>query len=136
MLLILFAVSACSPQELDEYGLDSIATLTDDQVSFTQTVSPTSDNMVTFTSTTVLPSNSVYTLRWALGNGSSGNKASVTGIYPFAGDYTVTRSIYFPDGSVSKKSVVVNFADNDYSLVDTPAYRNLTGGADDTDGKT
>jgi len=136
MLLLLFAIAACSPQELDDYGLDSMATLTDDQVSFTQTVSPTSDNMITFTSTTVLPSNSVYTLRWDLGNGSSGNKASVTGIYPFAGDYTVTLSIYFPDGSVAKKSVVVNFADNDYSLVDTPAYRNLTGGADDTDGKT
>ncbi|MDD4632667.1 MAG: PKD domain-containing protein [Proteiniphilum sp.] len=136
MLLLLFIMAACSPQELDNYGLDSMATLTDDQVSFTQTVSPSSDNMVTFTSTTQLPASSVYTLRWDLGNGSSGNKASVTGIYPFAGDYTVTLSIHFPDGSVAKKSVVVNFEDNDYSLLDTPAYRNLTGGADDADGKT
>lgn len=136
MLLLLFFVAACSPQELDDYGLDSMSTLTDDQVSFTQTVSPTSDNVIIFTNTTELPKNSVYTLRWDLGNGSSGNKASVTGIYPFAGDYTVTLSIHFPDGSVAKKSVVVSFADNDYSLVDTPTYRNLTGGADDADGKT
>ncbi|KAF5072420.1 hypothetical protein DSECCO2_202190 [anaerobic digester metagenome] len=136
MLLFLFIMAACSPQELNDYGLDSMATLTDDQVSFTQTVSATSDNMVTFTSTTQLRTNSVYTLRWDLGNGSTGNKASATGIYPFAGDYTVTLSIHFPDGSVAKKSVVVSFEDNDYSLVDTPAYRNLTGGADDADGKT
>ncbi len=84
MLLFLFIMAACSPQELNDYGLDSMATLTDDQVSFTQTVSATSDNMVTFTSTTQLPTNAVYTLRWDLGNGSTGNKASATGIYPFA----------------------------------------------------
>jgi len=136
MLLLLFFVAACSPQELDDYALDSIATLTDDQVSFTQTVSPTSDNMITFTSTTQLPANGVYTIRWDLGNGSSGNKSSVTGIYPFAGDYTVTLSIYFPDGSVAKKSAVVTIAKDDYSLVDTPVYRNLTGGSDNAEGKT
>jgi hypothetical protein len=136
MLLLLFFVAACSPQELDDYSLDSMTSLTDDQVSFTQTVSPTSDNMITFTSSTVLPSNSVYTLRWDLGNGSSGNKASVTGIYPFAGEYTVTLTIYTPDGSSAAKSVVVTIAEDDYSLVDTPVYRNLTGGAEDADGKT
>jgi len=55
MLLLLFFVAACSPQELDDYGLDSMTSLTDDQVSFTQTVSPTSDNIITFTNTTELP---------------------------------------------------------------------------------
>ena len=135
-LLLLLLVAACSPQELDDYDLDNIATLTDDQVTFTQTVSPTSDNMITFASTTQLPANGVYTFRWDLGNGATGNKTAATGIYPFAGEYTVTLSIHFPDGSVAKKSMVVNFAENDFSLVDTPVYRNLTGGADDADGKT
>ena len=135
-ILLLITITACSPQELDDYGLDNMATLTDDQVTFTQTVSTASDNMITFSSTTQLPANGVYTFRWDLGNGATGNKTTATGIYPFAGEYTVTLSIHFPDGSVAKKSVVVSLAENDFSLVDTPVYRNLTGGADDADGKT
>ncbi|MEL7598510.1 MAG: hypothetical protein AAGU18_00205 [Proteiniphilum sp.] len=136
MWLLLLAVASCSPQEFDDYAMNKVAVLTDSEVSFTQTVSPTSDNMITFTSNTVLPATGVYTIRWDLGNGASGNKPVITGLYPFAGDYTVTLSIYFSDGSVAKKSVVISFTENDYSLVDTPAYRNLTGGADDADGKT
>ena len=135
-ILLLITITACSPQELDDYGLDNMATLTDDQVTFTQSVSPESDNMITFTSNTALPPNGVYTIRWDLGNGATGNKTTANGIYPFAGEYTVTLSIHFPDGSVAKKSVVVSLAENDFSLVDTPVYRNLTGGADDADGKT
>lgn len=136
LLLLLFIVAGCSPQEMDDYSLSKVAMVTDDMVSFTQSVSPTSDNVITFTSTTELPDDGVYTIRWDLGNGASGNKSTVTGIYPFAGDYTVTLSIYSANGVVAKKSVVVSFPDNDYSLVDTPAYRNLTGGAEDADGKT
>ena len=134
--LLLLAMAACSPQEFDDYNLSDVEVLTDSEVSFTQTASPSSDNMVTFTNTTVMPATGVYTIRWDLGNGASGNKPVITGLYPFAGDYTVTLSIHFSDGSVAKKSMVVHFAENDYSLVDTPAYRNLTGGPDDADGKT
>ncbi len=136
MWLLLLAIASCSPQEFDDYALGDVAVLTDSEVSFTQSVSPTSDNMLTFTNTTPLPENSVYTIRWDMGNGASGNKPVAVGLYPFAGDYMVTLSIYFPDGSVAKKSAVVKFTENDYSLVDTPAYRNLTGGANDADGKT
>lgn len=136
MFLLLLLVAACSPQELDDHSLDSVATISNEQVSFTQEVSPTSDNMITFKSTTVLPNEGVYTIRWDLGNGASGNKETVVGLYPFAGDYTVTLSIYAADGAVAKKSVVVSFTENDFSLVDTPPYRNLTGGAENTEGKT
>lgn len=135
-MLLLLLVVACSPQELDDHSLGSVATIMDEQVSFTQQVSPTSDNMITFTSTTVLPSDGVYTLRWDLGNGASGNRETAVGLYPFAGDYTVTLSIYAADGVVARRSVALNFAENDFSLVDTPPYRNLTGGAENTEGKT
>jgi len=91
MWLLLLAVASCSPQEFDDYAMNKVAVLTDSEVSFTQTVSPTSDNMITFTSNTVLPATGVYTIRWDLGNGASGNKPVITGLYPFAGDYTVTR---------------------------------------------
>ena len=136
ILLLLLLVAACSPQELDDYSLGSVATITDDQVSFTQTISPTSDNMITFTSTTILPTDGVYTIRWDLGNGASGNRTTAVGLYPFAGDYTVTLSIYAADGVVARKSVALSFAENDFSLVDTPPYRNLTGGAENAEGKT
>lgn len=136
MLVLLLLVAACSPQELDDHSLGSVATITDDQVSFSQTVSPASDNMITFASTTQLPKDGVYTLRWDLGNGSSGDKATAVGVYPFAGEYTVTLSVYAADGVVARKSVVLNFPESDYTLVDTPVYRNLTGGAENTKGKT
>ncbi|MDD4698025.1 MAG: PKD domain-containing protein [Fermentimonas sp.] len=136
LFMLLFIVAACSPQEMDDFSLSKVAAVTDDMVSFTQSVSPSSDNVITFTSTTELPNDGVYSIRWNLGNGASGSKSTATGIYPFAGDYTVTLSIYSANGAVAKKSVVVSFSENDYSLVDTPAYRNLTGGAEDADGKT
>lgn len=137
MLLLLFVVlAACSPREFDDYTLSSAAPITDDQVSFTQAVSPTSDNMITFASTTPLPEGDVYTIRWDLGNGTSSNRATVVGLYPFAGDYTVTLSIYSANGLVARRSAVLSFPENDFSLVDTPAYRNLTGGPENTVGKT
>lgn len=136
ILLLLISVAACSPQELDKYTLDAIPVITDEQIEFAYNVSPNSDNMITFTSTTKLPVNGVYTLRWDLGNGATGNRASVVGLYPFAGSYTVTLSVYSADGAVARKSVVINFDENDFSLVDTPVYRNLTGGADNAAGKT
>lgn len=136
MLLLLFLIAACGPHEFDDYSLGKVIPITDDQVSFTQTISPASDNMITFTSTTQLPGEGVYTYRWDLGNGSTGNKETVVGLYPFAGDYTVTLSIYSADGGVARKSVVLSFDQNDFSLVDTPAYRNLTGGAESAEGKT
>lgn len=136
IMVLLFTVVACSPQEMDDYSLSKVAVVTDDMVSFTQSVSPNSDNVITFTSTTNLPTDGVYAIRWDLGNGASGSRSTVTGVYPFAGDYTVTLSIHSANGSVARRSVVVSFPESDYSLVDTPAYRNLTGGAEDADGKT
>ena len=136
IVVLLITVVACSPQEMDDYSLSNVATISDDMVSFTQSVSPNSDNVITFTSTTNLPSDGVYAIRWNLGNGASGSRATATGIYPFAGEYTVTLSIHSANGSVASRSVVVSFSENDYSLVDTPAYRNLTGGAENNEGKT
>ena len=40
ILMLLVAISACSPQEMDDYSLSKVPTITDDMVSFTQSVSP------------------------------------------------------------------------------------------------
>ena len=86
LLLLLVLIASCSPQELDKYSMNEVAALTDEQVTFTYKSSPSSDNMITFTNTTELPSNGVFTIRWDLGNGASGNKQTATGLYPFAGE--------------------------------------------------
>lgn len=136
IMLSVVILAACSPQEMDDYSMNNLATISADQVTFSQTVSPNSDNVITFTNTTVFPKDGVYSVRWDLGNGATGNKNIATGEYPFAGDYTVTLSIYNQDGSVATKSQVVSFPESDFNLVNKPVYVNLTGGADDLDGKT
>lgn len=133
-LLLLLLLGACNPQELDEYSLEGISTIADDQITFTQSVSPENDNVITFTNTTNV--DGVHTIVWDLGNGASGKSNTITGLYPFAGDYTVNLTIYTPGGSAASRSVVVSIAEDDYSLVDTPVYRNLTGGAENAEGKT
>lgn len=135
LILLATTVVACSPQEIDDYSLGDLSTITDDMVSFTKAPSAESANKITFTNTSNLPAG-VYTYRWDLGNGASSNKETVEGMYPFAGDYTVTLSIHTTTGAVVSKSEVITITNDDYTLVNTPVYNNLTGGADNTEGKT
>lgn len=133
LLAVVFMV-ACSPMEDDSYSLGDLGTISSDQISFTQTPSATSANIITFTNTTELKG--VALLSWNLGNGASGKENVIVGKFPFAGDYNVSLTVYTADGTAATKSVVVKIAANDYSLISTPAYVNLTGGATDADGKT
>jgi len=134
VLLSFMLVTACSPQEDDKYSLGTLDTVTADQITFSQTPSSTSANVITFTNTTAIKG--VYSMGWDLGNGGTGNSNTVVGQYPFAGDYTVTLTLNTPDGKSATKSQVIHIAQNDYALINTPAYVNLTGGATDLDGKT
>ncbi|MCE5331959.1 MAG: PKD domain-containing protein [Bacteroidales bacterium] len=133
-LFSILLITACSPQEDDKYSLGDMVTITADQISFTQTPSSSSSNVITFTNTTDIKG--IYALNWDMGNGAGGKEKTIVGKFPFAGDYTVSLTIYTADGSAVTKSQVINIANNDYSLINTPAYVNLTGGADDADGKT
>ncbi|MBP1637877.1 MAG: domain containing protein (Precursor) [Bacteroidetes bacterium] len=133
-LLSFVVMAACSPQEDEKYTLGTLDTVTADQITFTQTPSSKTPNEISFTNTTDIKG--IYTMVWDLGNGGSGKDKTVTGKYPFAGDYTVKLTLYTPDGTSATKSQVIHIAQNDYSLISTPAYVNLTGGADDVDGKT
>jgi hypothetical protein len=71
----------------------------------------------------------VLLLTGYLGSGAGGKEKVIVGKFPFAGDYTVSLTIYTADGSAVTKSQVIKIANNDYSLINTPAYVNLTGGA-------
>ena len=133
MLLSIFMIIACSPLDNDNYSLGSLDTVNPEQVSFTMTKSDKSDNVITFTNTSDIKY--PVTVAWNLGNGTKGNKKTMEGQYPQKGDYTVTLTLYTADGSSATKSVVVKIGDNDFGLIDTPAYRNLTGGIENSNGK-
>ncbi len=130
----ILAFTACAPEESDDYSLGKMDSITADKISFTQTVSPTTNNIITFTNTTTL--SNPYSLSWDLGNGVTSKSQSVTGTYALAGSYTVTLSISTADGVTASKSQTIVIAKDDPSLLDTPTYRNLTGGPSNPDGKT
>ena len=117
VLLLLFVVASCRPMEEDAFSLGNLTPMTADQLSFSQQASPASGNIVTFTNTSTIPG--VYSLKWDLGNGSTGNSQTLVGQYPYKGEYTVTLTVYTPDGSSVTKSQVVTITDNDFSLIDS-----------------
>lgn len=133
LLMSLFLLAACSPQDIDDYSLGSLSTISTEQVSFSKTVSDKSDNIITFTNTTDVKT--PVAIAWDLGNGTKGKSNKMTGQYPQKGDYTVTLTVYSSDGTAVSKSEVVSIQDDDFGLINTPVYRNLTGGVENTEGK-
>lgn len=133
-LITFFALTACDPQDGDDYSLGTPDTITDGQVSFTYAPTSKSDNEIVFTP--VVDSNNPTSVSWNLGNGTVTKERITTGQYPEAGDYTVVLTVYAADGSAATKSQVIHIEKDDFSLIDTPVYRNLTGGTENTAGKT
>ena len=133
LLLALFILAACNPQDNNNYSLGSFDTVSADQVSFSRTVSDRSDNVITFTNTSDIKS--PFAVAWDLGNGTKGKSKSMTGQYPQKGEYTVTLTIYTADGISASKSEIISITEDDFGLIDTPTYRNLTGGIDNKNGK-
>ncbi|MBQ8069256.1 MAG: PKD domain-containing protein [Bacteroidales bacterium] len=120
----------CAPMDKDEHGLGTAPS--ESQLSFTQTAgSSVSANIITLTNT----SSAKGVALWDLGNGNTAKGDVVTASYPFAGSYTVTMSL-FTEGGGATISQVINIAEDDYGLLDTPGFNALTGGADATEGKT
>lgn len=134
LLFSVFVMAACSPQEDNAYSLGAADSVLGVDVTFTATPTTKSNNEIVFvnTSNVGVP----FTATWDLGNGSRGSGQSVTGQYPEKGDYTVVLTLYSADGSSVSKSQVIHFENDDFSLLDTPNYRALTGGAENVNGKT
>ena len=133
VILLAFAIAACSPQEFNDYAIDAPDTITPDQISFTATPATISENLITFTNTSRLTV--PYTVLWNLGNGGTGKGDEITGLYPMKGTYTVTMTVYAPDGSEVAKTLRIELLNDDFSLVDSPVYNQLTGGTDNANGK-
>ncbi|MGF7137841.1 PKD domain-containing protein [Roseimarinus sediminis] len=126
VLLSLFVMFACEPMENDEYELGP--TPTAEQLSFEKSGD---GNILQFTNTSSVSGVAI----WDLGNGSKGKGESVEAQYPFAGNYTVTMTLYTSGGSAQITQELV-IAEDDMALLNTPGYTALTGGADNLEGKT
>ena len=123
------SLAACDPELDDKSALGPPPTAAD--VTFTYDYDADNPNIVHYTNTTV----GSFIAKWDLGNGGSGDGDEVTGAYPLKGDYTVTLTIYTRSGSASN-SQVVNIAQTNPEMLNTPEFTLLTGGADQLEGKT
>ncbi len=125
LLLPVILMAAC----IEEYRLDE-TTPPDQAARFSFQPSPENDNIINFTA-----EQEFFLMKWDLGNGASGTGKTVTGIYPSAGTYNVTLTIFDRGGSASTTLEVV-IEQTDPTLLDRPIYNLLTGGIDAIEGKT
>lgn len=128
-LMSLFVISSCAPQEDSDYKLG--AAPTEDQLAFTATPTADKANVIELKN----ESKVAGIATWDLGNGSTLKGETVKAEYPFAGDYVIAMTLYTAGGSVTIKQDI-KIAKDDMSLLDTPMYRALTGGASNVNGKT
>lgn len=89
---------------------------------FTYQASATNDNIIEFTA-----SNSEMRALWDFGNGATAEGTNVTGVFPMAGTYTVTLTVFNKGGSASSTQEIV-IAQTDPTLLDDPVFNALTGG--------
>lgn len=132
-VLVAIGLSACDPQDNDNNKLGELGTISNEEVSYTKVVSEKSDNVIEFTNTS--ESKVPHAMLWDLGNGVTSKSQSVVGEYPFAGEYTVTLSLYTADGNIATKTEVIKIEKNDYSLLETKTYMTLTGGIANVEGR-
>ncbi|HZL08806.1 MAG TPA: hypothetical protein VFC65_02325 [Prolixibacteraceae bacterium] len=128
-LISVFVMTACDPQENSDYSLGVMPTA--DQLEFTTTPTAEKANIIEIKNTSKVAG----VATWDLGNSSTDKGENVTAQYPFKGTYTVVMTLYTTGGSVSV-SKVITIENDDMSLLDTPMYNALTGGASNLAGKT
>ena len=128
-LISIFVLFACSPQENSDYALGVIPTA--DQLDFSATPTTAKANVVEIKNTSKI----VGVATWDFGNDAKGKGESATIAYPLKGTYNVVMTLYTAGGSVSI-SKAITIANDDMSLLNTPMYNSLTGGASNLAGKT
>ncbi len=125
-LCLLLITFGCT-QEIFELGTVPSAS----DASFTSSPSAQGANYLTFSNTNA----KAFMKVWDFGNGSSAKEDKPTAYYPFAGEYTVTLTIYTNGGAVSSKQTV-KIAANDPKICSNEKLTWLTGGCNAANGKT
>ena len=126
LIIVMFA---CKP-EMDS-SIDIGQTPTEDQLDFTATPTAAKANILEIKNTSKIAG----IVTWDFGNNTKGKGESATVEYPFKGTYNVVMTLYSKGGSVSK-SKTITIANDDMSMLNTPMYTALTGGASNLAGKT
>jgi hypothetical protein len=103
---------------------------TEADAAFTYQASTESDNIIVFTA-----SNSEVIAVWDFGNGTKGQGTKATGTYPNKGTYTVMLTIFSRGGTATSTQDIV-IAEDDLSLLSSPIFNFLTGGAENGGVKT
>lgn len=128
-LLALCLLVACDPQEGSDYKLGPMPTA--DQLDFTVAPSASTPNRLDVANASKVPG----VVTWDFGNESTAKGETAQAAYPFKGEYTITMTLYTTGGSASV-SKSVSIANDDMTLLNTPMYNALTGGAANLEGKT
>jgi hypothetical protein len=128
-MLTIFVMTACDPQEGSDYALGEMPT--PEQLAFTATPQAGKANIIEFTNTSEIPG----VATWDLGNGTKIKGEKVTAQYPFKGEYKIVMNLYTTGGS-TKIEKTIKIDNDDMSLLNTPMYNALTGGASNLEGKT
>lgn len=128
-LMTSLAMSSCDPQEKDDHSLG--AKPLESQMAFAATPTSEKANVINLKNESSVKG----VVTWDFGNGGTAKGESVKAEYPFKGDYTIAMTLYTTGGSTTITKVV-SIANDDMSLLDTPMYNALTGGAANLAGKT
>jgi hypothetical protein len=126
LIIVMFA---CKP-EMDS-TIDIGQAPTEDQLDFTATPTAAKANILEIKNTSKIAG----IVTWDFGNNAKGKGESATVEYPFKGTYNVVMTLYSKGGSISK-SKTITIANDDMSMLNTPMYTALTGGASNQAGKT
>lgn len=125
-ILVMFA---CVP-EIDD-RVDIGLAPTEEQLDFSITPNAAKPNIINIKNTSAIAGIAT----WDFGNNTTGKGESATVEYPFKGTYTVVMTLYSKGGSTTK-SKTFTVANDDMSMLNTPMYTALTGGAANLAGKT
>lgn len=129
-------LAACNPMEDATYALGDMTPVKAEDISYTITPSTKSPNIVTLVNTT--PHKGVISAMWTIdvkGEIQTFNNDKIELTLPESGDYPIMLTIYNPNGSAVTKTGVITIENDDFSLVSSDTYINLTGGTDKPEGK-
>ncbi|WP_340111431.1 PKD domain-containing protein [Maribellus mangrovi] len=132
-LLALIMMFSCEPF-MDE-NPESSTNLPPDPAAMDFTISPGSDAFHFIVELVSPDMSGIYAVSFDMGNGTTVRKESATAYYPLPGDYTITMKITTNGGSSSITKTQTT-TETDYSIFDDEKYVALTGGIENTEGKT
>lgn len=129
VLMAILAMTSCDPQDNDDHSLGAMPE--ESQLAFSATPKSEQPNVIALKNESSIKG----VITWDMGDGSTAKGETAEAKYPFKGTYVISMTMYTTGGSATiTKEVTV--AQDDMSLLNTPMYNALTGGAENLQGKT